>query len=1162
MNSLFKPYLPVDGEGFVTIDNIDDVLNMEYSLTNLSRCIRKSEERATSSTSGQVGEVIVLTDDEPEPEPEPDYDSFSNPGTSSMASSHQDDMSSDFDWHSVSSIYGARSSTSQNVIETVSIDSPSSLTRKSSSDSFSDFDFGMDEASTTAETSTTAKQKEEHTISMETAINDKAKPKLNGDTSENLSTLDESLFNRLVKDINSTHLSLPSNGSISSDVDIMQNGNQSQTDEDDNEQNNMETNGNDDILSNNSKNQVPVVCDVVDNFNKGTVNSEFTEVHPIVNGETELIDGERSNQQAAIEIAATCNLNADENLNENCDNEVNTILKGHEETLKNIDEIILSVDLKQPTAIPSGSGSSIENPIQNVQIVPQKTFVDTACSPLIFDDEEEAEEEEKENDSEEEEVVIEPVVESIVEEISVNEPIGEVQNEILVGFTCEIVDTPAPEPTEECSKEPLTMFIDEPQELVETLEVSDPFETVNEPPIRIAIDDNNEQTIETVIINDLPFEMDGIEVVVAKEPKDWVPAAESTVSVLTETSLLTKSEQEIVFKDRESGEMFSELFINGPPPIKDAVEKPSEDTLSQISSDSPLTFLVNGLDPNFKMKTYSRKNRKPQIDKKTISTQTISTQTCSPPQSASVSPVTTIDDSMKTDKEILIDDDEQFLSDIFNSTDPQVGTGNISKVHSPKTYLASTPAPKLLRTYGAKRPATQLTPPVKCMTPKTEGVVYTIKPIEKPADESRKFEKFEPSPFAAAIQNPESATETPPVVVKRKRGRPRKYPLPTPSTTDIQQPAVEQPKKEPKKRGRKPKPKDPLPSTSSIESLVEPKVLRPRRIRAKRISILQDVLNIKSPKLRRLTMSRRFSKVLSLADTPKLATILRRLTYNKSINSSRSFTNKNCNSTLSSSSVLYSSAYRMNGQKKASDSLATNKETTVQTNEPKETNDSSMFSTPSIPPTLPRRRRPTIFERPTILERKNYLKSNQTSSPMSSALKFSPHSAKHNHSSPQRIRQINRIQRYSRIDLITNHVRRRDRKKSVKNTNPRVLIRRIDLNTFRNLNVSEISKPMVENRTETNATDVNTNDVQNSTALVVDLTDDDEMQLSLFGPSVNSTQETSDFNSMHSNKRTSYDTETDMTNEFTTDQESNVEDGDDSTRKSKRSRKRPKILDL
>lgn len=1141
MNSLFKPYLPVDGEGFVTVDNIDDVLNMEYSLTNLSRCIRKSEELASQSAAEQVGEVIVLTDDEPELEPEPDYDSFSNPGTSSMTSSHQDDMSSDFDCHSVSSIYGTRSSTSQNVIETVSIDSPSSL-RKSSSDSFEDLDWKEDEASSVVET----KKNEEHTISMEKAINDKAKPKLNGDTSGNLSTLDESLFNRLVKDINSTHLSLSTNGSISSDVDIMQNGDQSQTDE----QNKLETSGND-ILSNNSKNQVPVVCDVLDSFSKDTMNS-VTEVHPIVNGETELIDDERSNQEAAVEIA-TCHLNADEKLNENCDNEVNTILKGHEETLKNIEEIILTDDPKKLSAIPTGSGCSTENLIQNIQIVPQKTFVDTACSPLIFDDDEE-EEGKMENEIEKnEEVLKEPVVESIVDKPSVNDQhIGEAYNEIIVETTCELIDVPTLELTEERSNEPLTMLIDEPQKLVESIEVAE---------IGIAVD--NELPKETNIINDTPFEIDVIEIV-AKNPKDWVPAAESTVSVLTETSLLTKSEQDILFEDRESGGMLSELFINGPPPppIKDSVEKPSEDTLSHISGDSPLTFLVNGLEPNFKLKTYSRKNRKPQIDKKTISTQTIATQTCSPPQSTRVSPVTTIDDSMKTDKEILIDDDEQFLSDIFNSTDPQVGTGNISKVSRQRTYLASTPAPRPLRTYSAKRLATQLTPPVNSMTPKTEGIVYTIKPIDKSAEDSKKFEKIEPSPLMARIKNQESATETPPIVVKRKRGRPRKYPLLIQTTDDIQQPAVEQLKQEPKKRGRKAKPKDSLPTQSSSEQLVEPKVLRPRRLRAKRLSIFQDVLKMNSPKLRRLTLSRRFSKVFSLADTPKLATILRRLTYNKSINSSRSFINKNCDSTLSGSTTLYSSAYRLNGQKKASDSPATNNETTVQTNESKEINGSSMFSAPSKRLKRFLSIRPS---RPTILERKNYLKSNQTSSPMTSALKFSPHSAKHNHSSPQRIRNINRIQRYSRIDLVTSHIRRRNRKKSVKNTNPRVLIRRIDLNSFRNLNVSGIPKPMVENRIETNSTDVNTNDVQNSTPLVVDLTDDDEMQLSLFGPSMNSIQETSDFNSMHSNKRRhspSNDTETNMTNEFTTDQESNVEDGDDSTRKSKRSRKRPKILDL
>lgn len=86
----------------------------------------------------------------------------------------------------------------------------------------------------------------------------------------------------------------------------------------------------------------------------------------------------------------------------------------------------------------------------------------------------------------------------------------------------------------------------------------------------------------------------------------------------------------------------------------------------------------------------------------------------------------------------------------------------------------------------------------------------------------------------------------------------------------------------------------------------------------------------------------------------------------------------------------------------------------------------------------------------------------------------------------------------------------------------------------------------------------------------LDATNEMQMQFQNIEPALSSTQHIhphDSFMGAGSNKFPDYsrldDIETDATNEFTTDPDSAVEDADDSrTRKSKRSRKRPKILDL
>lgn len=99
MNSLFKPYLPVDEEGFVTINNSNDILDKEYQLAPLIRCIKKAEERSERLDILQNEEVIVLTDDEnASRDAAHDEEALSNQESASQ--SHQDEVSNDFDWGS------------------------------------------------------------------------------------------------------------------------------------------------------------------------------------------------------------------------------------------------------------------------------------------------------------------------------------------------------------------------------------------------------------------------------------------------------------------------------------------------------------------------------------------------------------------------------------------------------------------------------------------------------------------------------------------------------------------------------------------------------------------------------------------------------------------------------------------------------------------------------------------------------------------------------------------------------------------------------------------------------------------------------------------------------------------------------------------------------
>lgn len=1017
MNSLFKPYLPVDEEGFVTIANSNDILNKEYALAPLIRCIKKAEVR---SEVLQNEEIIVLTDDEDEDE------SFSNHEGSSATCSHHDELSNDFDWYSASSQMGNQSQHSQqNIVETVSIDSPPPQPYHKNTPSLSSldsYDLNMDTTNSLV-TDRNGESAQHSDIRMEkpsspsgelrsTSETMKASPDLNGGNNRSLSTLDESIFNRLVNDINSTHVSIPSNGSASSDIKIAENGESSQINEG---ENSLEVRQTEEVQSEKLDNE---------QFN-GILTRE--PVPCTSNGDSSLTTlSSDHNPDAIDETPAAVPHNhvhlkspADIEPAKNCDNPISSDspLQNHEETLKTINEVVNN-DLKNHEKT---------NESSNVQTKETPTKVTTASSPIPQTNDVEMESN-KENES--------------------------------------------------------------------------------------------------------------AETVPANVSMEFVPAAESTASVINETSLLSKSEQDVLFKDRDAVVIFNDLWSNGP-----TAESPKPEENMSPRDDSPVTFLsANGIDPNFRLKTYTRRPRR------LVETKTISTQTSRYSLSGCPSPITTIEEnkSSKKDKYLLTekDDDELFLRDIFNTTELPARSGGSPRIRSPM-YLASTPTPST---------STPAPAPIASTSIATPNVTENV----------QSFASANTSEMGLAeVSQP----------VKRKRGRPRKYPLPEPGTTPI----VPKPPKAPPKprkprqpkpppnpdeevvfekrvlRERKPKQKPPEPEPVKVTREKAPAEKPKRSRRRNTIKMTIDaIFNTQSPQLRAI-QARRISQILGIPEI-KIATILKRRNYNKSINASRNINSDSSN--MNESSMLQTFMNRSNGQ--MANSTATTNEMSSQQN------------TPS-----------------TILARKTYIKPNILSSfsSFSSALRrisfssrrMSFHTRRISFSASKRPIRPNRttsprkshsVQKYTAIDIFDTS-KKRGRKKGQKDTVPRKRGRKPK--NQQNITATESTNPIIEVGDKVNNQTIELVDLTNDLSpMELDTTNEMHDQFANIHTALSSTQHIHNVSEPNSSlpqiKRRSFlseDTETDITNEFTTDPESTVEDTDDShTRKSKRCRKRPKILDL
>lgn len=1028
MNSLFKPYLPVDDEGFVTIANSNDILTKEYALAPLIRCIKKAEVR---SEVRQNEEIIILTDDEDED------DSFSNHEGSSAAYSHHDEMSNDLDWYSASSQMGNQSSHSQNIIETVSVDSPPPLTEKhnkksSSLSSLDSCDLNMDTTNSLVTDDRNGESAQHSDIALEKqpssselpSTSEAKRPDGNGEKDGNLSTLDESMFNRLVNDINSTQVSIPGNGSASSDIKITENGESSETAEVGNGMDVVQT-------------EVVVEGEKLDKENGILIHEP---VPCSSNGDSTLTtlssdhQGDTTNETPLIVPQNHIHLksHAEDESGKNCDNILSSDspLKNHEETLKTINEVVNN-DLKNHEHNESSTSKDIQ--------------------------------------------------------------------------------------TKEA-----------PSSRVNTVSISIP--RTNDVEMKSNMENEN------------------IEATQANLSAEFLPAAESTASVINETSLLSKSEQDVLFKDRDAALIFNDLWSNGP-----TIEspKPAEIKSPRLSIESPITFLANGVDPNFRLKTYSRRPRR------MVETKTISTQTSRYSLSECPSPVTTIAETnnSKKDRYLLTEknDDEVFLRDIFNTTDMQpVRPPGSPRIRSPM-YSSSTPSAST---------------PIASTSINTTNLTEHVQSL-------------------ASVDTSEIGSAE--VIVKRKRGRPRKYPLPEPGTTPIvpkppkaprqpRKPRQPKPPKDPNEeevvfekrvlRERKPKQKPPEP-----EPMVKPKptevvAVKPKRSRRRNtIKMTIDAIFNTNSSQSRAMQARRISQIfgIPMIDSQKIATILKRRNYNKSINNS---TTINSDSNLNESSMLQSFMNRSNGQMINS---TVNDTTATTANE---------MSGPQSAPS-------------TILARKTYIKPNITLSTfnsLSSALRRISFSARRMSFHTRRIsfsatkrpnrktspRKTHAVQRYSAIDIFDTSKKRGRPKKSTKDSAPRKKPGRKSKKD-QLIAIASTTNPFVS------IVDIGDKVKKDGTIELVDLTNDvhpieldttNEMNIKFANihTALSSTQHTIHNRSEPTNvtlpiiERRSFrsdDTETDFTNEFTTDPESTVEDTDDShTRKSKRCRKRPKILDL
>lgn len=1102
MNSVFKPYLPVDGEGFVTIDNPDDILDKEYSITALIKCIKKLEQQSEPRQSGnqKSDEVIVLTDDEKDDDDDDDDDSYSNQGESSATYSHHDEMSNDFDWYSASSQHEDQSVHSQTFVETVSLDSPQRARKKTSSfSSLDSCDLNMDTTTTlsteqmdeNAQLPDVAMQKPIHpndlpsTSGMSIQRSETQNTEMNGD---NISTLNDSVFDRLVKDINSTQVSIPSNGNNSADSRNIENGESSETVE------NIE------IISSLGLCRIEALAAHGGKMDKlpvenNQINGVMTHASDVPNSLTCPSNGESSmphdnSSDAALETpAGVKNNHIDVKMPEeiesvkHCDNDINVIssaspLKNHEETLKNIDEIVED-DLKNHEPTPSTS-NDVQNNAQGM-LIRQKI----ASPPSVFG--------------------------------------------------------------------------------VKDVEMESIKENGN--------DSDCAQDI---------------------TPQDWAPAAESTTSIITETSLLSKSEQDVLFKDKDVPLLFTDLWSNGP--ISEDDQKPEEPKSTRSSSESPLTFFQqNGIDPSLRMKTYSRRFRRGFVETKTISTQTSSPPRCS-------SPVTTIDESCnsKKDRYLVTDqeDDELFLRDIFSTTEIPARPNASPRLRSP---MFASPTP-------ISSPPPVASTPVASTSFLSHPGMTTCSIVLTPLESMPAYtaSASTSSVFYSNVQSSANSTATgsAEVVVKRKRGRPRKYPLPEPGTTPIvpKPPRAPRQPRKPKSpkvtpevpvfekrvlRERKPKPVPEPPkvrprSETKRKPRSEPKPMprsEPKRMprsetksnRRRRNTIkmtIDAIFKQDAPELRAVH-ARRISNMLGIPlDSPKLAKILKRIDYNKSFNMSG---NLNSDSSANEISMLQTFKNRTNGQ--------------MNSTEPATRQD-----TPS-----------------TILARKTYIKPNLTFSSFKSALRRISYGARRlsfNSSMRQnRAKSIRKTQtqRYSRIDIFDTSSGKRGRKKGSKDTKPR---KRRGQNTSRktepNITAEEKNLPINNYSKKNNSIKNNSMNIYsmknisinnpiknpivevsnqvNETIELVDLTKElapfelevsNEMEIPFTDRDIalSSTQNFYDDPDAVIIKEQIFsadDTETDITNEFTTDQESTVEeDIDDShTRKSKRRRKRPKILDL
>lgn len=189
MNSTFKCFLPVDKEGFVMVDRLSNIIDMDFSFNNLTRVVRNAEERIECPTNDII--IIVSDDDD-------DDDDNSN-SSSYDIHNNTDDISND---RSSISTYSTYTLNEVHNIDTISIDSSQILPQCSDSQE----SIEQIHLVTVKNVETNERTAIEQSDKSETESSENLVDKLLSRSTEKMLPMGNTTFEKLLHNFNETHV--------------------------------------------------------------------------------------------------------------------------------------------------------------------------------------------------------------------------------------------------------------------------------------------------------------------------------------------------------------------------------------------------------------------------------------------------------------------------------------------------------------------------------------------------------------------------------------------------------------------------------------------------------------------------------------------------------------------------------------------------------------------------------------------------------------------------------------------------------------------------------------------------------------------------------------------------------------------------------------------